>query len=283
MSSIFLGGSTMKLSCLPVSLYEDIFSGKKSVVDWVRFATTLELDGVDLSVKFFPTREEQELDAIRQEIKRTGLELCTLVCYPDLTHPDAGQRAGEIEQMKADVRLAAELGARFVRVTAGQRHPGLQREQGIRWVIEGFRQGLDEAEKLGITLAYENHTKGAPWQYWDFSQPAAIFLEILNALDGTPLRVCFDTANPLVIGEDAIALLEAVKERVVILHAFDIRTVGAFEPVRPGTGVAPIKQAFSILKASGFDGWVSVEEASRTGKDGFEKAVAFVRGAWEEA
>ena len=280
----------MKFSCLPVSLYEDIFSGRKSVVDWVRFATTLGLDGVDLSVKFFPTREEQEYatraypyDAIRQEIKMTGLELCTLVCYPDLTHPDAGQRAREIEQMKADVRLAATLGARFVRVTAGQRHPGLQREQGIRWVIEGFRQGLDEAEKLGITLAYENHTKGAPWQYWDFSQPSAIFLEILNALNGTPLRVCFDTANPLVIGEDAIALLEAVKERVVIVHAFDIRTVGAFEPVRPGTGVAPIKQAFSILKASGFDGWVSVEEASRTGKDGFEKAIAFVRDAWEKA
>ena len=273
----------MKLSCLPVSFYEDIFGGKKSVVDWVRFATTLGLDGVDFSVKFFPTRDVQGIDVICEEIKRTGLELCTLVCYPDLTHPDAEQRAREIEQMKADVRLAAGLGARFVRVTAGQRHPGLDRAQGIRWVVEGFRRGLDEAEKLGITLAYENHTKGAPWQYWDFSQPAEIFLEILNALAETPLGVCFDTANPLVISEDSIALLEAVKERVVIVHAFDIRAIGAFEPVCVGTGVAPIKQVFSILKANGFDGWVCVEEASRTGREGFEKSVSFVRRAWETA
>ena len=273
----------MKLSCLPVSLYEDIFSGEQSVFDWVRFAADLGLDGIDLSVKFFPNRDPHLLDTLREEIKKAGLELCMLACYSDFTRPDAGQRANEIEQMKADIQFAATLGARFVRVTAGQRHPGVSREQGIGWVVEGFRRMLDEADQLGVTLAYENHTKGAPWQYWDFSQPASIFLEILNHLADTSLGVCFDTANPLVINEDAIALLEAVKEHVVVVHAFDIRTPGTFEPVLVGTGAAPIPQVFSLLKARGFDGWVSVEEASRTGAKGFEKAIAFVRRTWEEA
>ena len=79
----------------------------------------------------------------------------------------------------------------------------------------------------GITLAYENHTKGTPWDYWDFSQPTEIFLEILHALSDTPLGVCFDTANPLVLKEDVLALLDKVIERVVVLHIFDMREVCA--------------------------------------------------------
>ncbi|HIB98149.1 TPA: hypothetical protein EYO63_00390 [Candidatus Poribacteria bacterium] len=272
--------SIMKLSCLPVSLYEDIFSGKRSILDWVHFGADLGLDGIDVSVKFFPTRETQMLEAIFEEAQRAELDICTLVCYPDFTHPDAFQREREIEQMKSDVRLAATLGAKFVRVTAGQNHPGLHRKQGICWAVEGLCRVLDEAEKVGVILAYENHTKGAPWQYWDFSQPGDIFLEILGNFTDTSLKVCFDTANPLVLGEDPIALLKVVKERVVTVHVFDIRAPNSFEPVLVGTGVSPIKEVLSVLKHGGFDGWLSVEEASHTGCEGFKKATSFVRHTW---
>lgn len=270
----------MKLSCLPVSFYEDIFSGKQTVSDWINFAADLGLDGLDFSVKFFPNQDAHVLSSVRAQVRRVGLELCTLVCYPDFTHPDADQRAREIEQMEAEVQLAATLGAKFVRVTAGQNHPGLDRTHGISWVVEGFQRALDVADRFGVTLAYENHTKGAPWKYWDFSQPSEIFLEILDHFADTDLRVCFDTANPLVINEDVIALLEAVSEKVVVVHAFDVRTAGNFEPVLVGTGASPIKEVLSTLKNNGFDGWVSVEEASREGTEGFEKAVAFVRHTW---
>ena len=86
-----------------------------------------------------------------------------------------------------------------------------------------------------------------------------------------PSRVCFDTANSLVLEEDPIALLEAVIDRIAVVHVFDIRTPGEFETVLVGTGASPIKQVLSILKRSGFDGWLSIEEASRTGEEGFEK------------
>ena len=273
----------MKLSCIPVSLYEDIFSGKKSVIDWIHFAAALGLEGVDFSVKFFPSRDEDSLNPITEEGQKIGIEFCALACYPDFTHPDADQRALEIEQMKADVQLTAALGAKYARVTAGQNHPGTNRAEGIRWAVDGLRQVLDEADRLGITLVYENHTKGAPWHYWDFSQPSDIFLEILNSLRDTSLKVCFDTANSLVLQEDPIALLEAVIDRIAVVHVFDIRTPGEFETVLVGTGASPIRQVFAILKRHGYDGWLSIEEASRTGETGFEKAVPFVRRAWEEA
>ena len=206
-----------------------------------------------------------------------------LACYSDFTHPDEIQRKQELANLKSDILLAKALGAKFVRVTAGQNHPATKRDVGVRWVIDGFRHALDEAEKHGIILAYENHTKGAPWQYWDFSQPSEIFLEILDALSDTPLGVCFDTANPLVLKEDVLALLEKVIERVVVLHVFDMREAGKFEPVRVGTGASPIPQVFSRMQQVNYDGWLSIEEASRQGQPGFEAAITYVKQTWQQA
>ncbi len=273
----------MKLSCLPVSLYDDIFTRKSTVADWIQLGAELGLDAVDFSIKFFPKRDAETIKNTRAALEKSNIEPCMLACYCDFTHPDAAQRSQELTDLKADIGLAKALGVKFIRVTAGQNHPGIEREAGVRWVTDGFRRALDEAEKHGITLAYENHTKGAPWDYWDFSQPTEIFLEILDALADTPLGVCFDTANPLVLGEDVLALLDKVIQRIVVLHIFDLRAVRVFEPVRVGTGASPIPQIFSCMRQTGYDGWLSIEEASRSGQKGFEQSIAYVRNTWEQA
>ncbi len=273
----------MKLSCLPVSLYDDIFSGKSGVTNWIQFGAELGLDAVDFSIKFFPARDAETIKQVRAALETHSITPCMIACYSDFTHPDPAQRAQELTDLKADIALAKALGAKFIRVTAGQNHPGTERTAGVQWVTDGFRHAIDAAEKHGITLAYENHTKGAPWDYWDFSQPTETFLEILDALSDTPLGVCFDTANPLVLGEDVLTLLEAVIHRIVVVHIFDLREVGVFEPVRVGTGASPIPQIFSRIRQTGYDGWLSIEEASRTGEKGFTESVAFIRDTWEQA
>ena len=273
----------MKLSCLPVSLYNDIFTGKSSVTDWIQYGAELGLDAVDFSIKFFPKRDTETIKQTRTALEKYNITPCMIACYSDFTHPDPAQRAQELTDLKADIALAKALGVEFLRVTAGQNHPGTERAVGVQWVTDGFRHAIDAAEKHGITLAYENHTKGAPWDYWDFSQPTEIFLEILDALSDTPLGVCFDTANPLVLSEDVLALLEQVVHRVVVVHIFDLREVGVFEPVRVGTGASPIPQVFSRMKQAGYDGWLSIEEASRLGQEGFTESIAFVRETWQQA
>ncbi|MXV73471.1 TIM barrel protein [Candidatus Poribacteria bacterium] len=273
----------MKLSCLPVSLYNDIFTGNSTVADWIQFGAELGLDAVDFSIKFFPKRDAETIKQTRTALENHNITPGMIACYSDFTHPDPAQRAQELTDLKADIALAKALGAEFIRVTAGQNHPGTERTAGVQWVTDGFRRALDEAEKHGITLAYENHTKGAPWDYWDFSQPTEIFLEILDALSDTPLGVCFDTANPLVLSEDVLALLEQIVHRIVVVHIFDLREVGVFEPVRVGTGASPIPQVFSRMRQAGYDGWLSIEEASRSGRNGFTESIAFVQKTWQHA
>jgi sugar phosphate isomerase/epimerase len=40
---------------------------------------------------------------------------------------------------------------------------------------------------------------------------------------------------------------------------------------------------FKAMIDNGYDGWVSVEEASRTAEDGFRQAIPYADQAWLEA
>jgi sugar phosphate isomerase/epimerase len=273
----------MKLSCLPVSLYPELTAGTRTLADWFRLAAELGLDGADVSVVHLPGRTPADLRPLRRQAETAGVQIAMLVTYADFTHPDAAERARQVQEIQAFCDVAAELGASFMRVTAGQNHPGVERAEGIEWAVAGLTACLDKAAAAGVTLCYENHTKGYAWSYNDFSQPADRFLEIVRRTAGTGLRLLYDTANTLGAGDDPLAVLEQVKERVSVVHINDIRRAGYFEPCLLGTGVAPVQEIFTILVQNGFDGWVSVEEASKTGEAGFRTAIPRAERLWVEA
>ncbi len=273
----------MKLSCLPVSYFPRIISGQMSMGQWAREASDIGLDGIDLSVLFLRGRAGSNLAAVRQEIVDAGMQLIVLNTYPDFTHPDSAERDRQAVQLSEDITAAAELGAAFVRVTAGQAHPHTGRTEGIEWAVEGLLGALPVAERCGPQLVYENHAKPGCWDCPDFSHPGDIFLEIVRATAGTSLGVLFDTANPVAIGDDPIALLAKVLERVCVVHASDTTSRGALVPAVIGTGLVPFADLFAQLQDAGFDGWVSMEEASGTGRSGIEQGAQFVRHVWAQA
>lgn len=273
----------MNLSCLPVSWFPQIIEGTKSVEEWLRFAGEAGLDGADLSVALLPDQRAETLRQLRRTAEDTGIKIVMLCTYSDFTSPEAEERSRQIEQLRAHIVVARELGATLIRVTAGQAHPGVSLDDGLTWAVEGLTTCLDEARKNGVRLVYENHTKGYPWTYSDFSQPKEVFLEIVRRTEGTSLGVNYDTANPLLEREDPLALMEQVVERIVSLHVNDIQRAGHFEPVLIGDGVSPIEEIFARAKKRGFTGWVCIEEASRRDEDGFRRAIAFARQAWASA
>jgi sugar phosphate isomerase/epimerase len=274
----------MKLSCVPATYFLDIVEGRMSIEAWIDLAASLGLDGLDFGQAWFRDRRPAVIAALRRRVGDRGLQACLLRCAPDFTHPDPGARRGTLDEMRAMVELAHDLGAPLVRVTAGQAHPSVSRADGIRWVVDALGALLPEAAAAGVTLAYENHTKASVWQYRDFSENPAVFLEIVRATEGTGLGVTFDTGNPLVQGDDPFPLLRHVARRVVSIDANDSKTRGRFEFCVVGQGLVPFAEVFGFLKReAGYDGWISVEEYSRTGDQGFREAVRFVREAWAAA
>jgi sugar phosphate isomerase/epimerase len=273
----------VKLSALPVSLYADLSARRRTLGDWFTLAARASLDGADVSALHVTDVTSAALASLRQQAADNGIAIAMLATYTDFTHPDAKARARQTDALRAWIDVGARLGAQLLRVTAGQDREGVDQADGLAWAAEGLTACLDEAVAAGILLLYENHVRGAAWTANDFTQPAARFLDVARRTRGSGLGVLFDTANNLALDEDPIAVLDAVLDRVGAVHVSDIRYRGTFEPTTLGTGVSPIPDVLARVAASGFDGWISIEEASRTGDDAFARAVRFTDGAWVAA
>jgi len=271
----------MKVSCLPVSHFGDITSGKMSTKQWFEAARDSGLDGVDISTLFIKNHTPVYLKQLKGELESVGLPVVMMVTYPDFSHPDPLQRDRELEYLSRDIAVASYLGVKYIRILAGQAHPETPIKEGIGWVVESFKKIAQKADKYGVKLVYENHAKPGSWDYTDFSQPTNIFLEIAEKIKDTSIGINFDTANVPAYGDDPIPVLEQIKDRVTTVHAADTAVKGALNPVLLGTGVVPFEDIFGLLKKSGFDGWICIEEASNTGMGAFKKAADFVRDTWE--
>ncbi len=273
----------LPLSCLPVSYFDALRTGRLSLARWAAEAAGLGLDAIDVSRLFVGGLRDAAIRALRRDIEAEGVGVLVLNSYPDFTHPETAARRRALEGLHRDIRRAGLLGARIVRVTAGQAHPGTRRAHGLRWAADGLQAAEETARARGVTLALENHSKPGVWRYYDFAYATDVFLDLARILRGTSVRILFDTANTLAYGDDPLPVLDAVYDRVVCLHAADIRARGSFQPTRIGQGAVPFHTLFRFLKQAGYTGWVSIEEASRTGRSGVRQAVDFIRRAWHRA
>ncbi len=273
----------MKLSCLPVSFFQQIINGEMTIGEWARLGRAAGLDGIDMSVLFLKSLEPAYLDSVREEIESAGSRLVMVTSYPDYTHPDPAERAHQIQLERDYIAAVGRMGGEMIRATSGQAHPGLQEADGIRWALEGLKACESAGQQAGVKIVLENHGKPGCWQYTDFDQPTHIFLALAEGIRGTSIGINFDTANPIAYGDDPLPILEKVMDQVVSVHAADTDTRGALNHVLLGTGLVPFKDVFRYLKAHGFDGWICMEENSRLGPQGVKDAAAFIRRTWDEA
>jgi sugar phosphate isomerase/epimerase len=273
----------MLLSCLPVSLYAELGDGRRSLADWFRFAGALGLDGADVSAAHLTRRSPADLAALRRQAEDAGVRIAMLATYSDFVHPSGAERRRRAEDLARWIDAGSALGVSAVRVTAGEDRSDVGEADALGWIAGGLTASAAHGRAAGLRVLYENHVRGATWARHDFTQRASRFIDVVRRTKESGLEILFDTANNLALGEDPLTVLEEVIDRVGAVHVSDIRRVGAFEPTVIGTGVSPIPAILRRLVRAGFDGWVSVEEASHTGEEGFRRGVAFADAAWTAA
>jgi sugar phosphate isomerase/epimerase len=273
----------MKLSCLPVSYFAQIINGQMTVGQWAREGAALGLDAIDISILFVKETTPSYLASLRQQIEDAGIGLTMVCLYTDFTHPDAGERRRQIDLAAQQVAAAAQLGARYCRMTSGQGHPETPREQGLEWSLAGMLQTLATGKAHHIEPIFENHARPGVWQYPDFCFPSDIFLELVRRSENTGLGVNWDTANQIAYGDDPLPVLKQVLHRVVTVHAAETSTRGALNHVLLGTGLVPFEAQFRMLQQAGWDNWICIEENSKLGHDGVARSVQFVREMWQQA
>ena len=274
-----------KLAAFPKGFIRQLVSGEMSIYEWIELATKLEIDGLEFYNDFADVKDPANWPKIRKAVEATGMVIPMMCASPDFTIPDPVGRAREVEKEIASIRMSSELGAKYCRVLSGQRRKEITREEGLGYVVASIEACLPIAEELGITLIIENHYKDDFWTEPEFAQMMDVFVELVGRIDSPWFGVNFDPSNAIAAGEEPLDLLEAVKHRVVTMHASDRYLAnGTIEDLRRqeggtagyvsffkhgviGKGLNDYDAIFSTLKGVGFDGWISIED----GVDGMEQ------------
>jgi sugar phosphate isomerase/epimerase len=286
----------MKIAAFP-KCYLDIIPQQMTVFQWIEQSKTLGAEGLEMYERFFTSLDDGYIDNVAEAIHNAGYAMPMLCCSPDFTNPEADGRKRAIEFETEMVRITRRLGGprACCRILSGQRYPEVSVEQGLEWVVEAINQVLPVAREYDVVLGLENHYKDGFWKYPEFAQKQEIFLQLLDAIpDRTHFGVQYDPSNAIVAGDDPIALLRRVVDRVVTMHASDrylaegttldeLRqrdgTLGYSPNLRHGVvgqGLNDYKQIFSILAAAGYTGWASIEDGMN-GMEEMKQSIEFLQ------
>ena len=268
-----------------------------TVFDWISMARGLDVEGLEMYDRFFTSLDRDYLLRVREAVEHAGFSIPMLICSPDFTYPDPRERLRAIEYQRKMIEVARLLGGEGVvcRTLSGQQRPQVSREQGVRWVVDAIRQVIPDARRRGVVLGMENHYKDSQWTLPEFALRQDVFLEIVQAIDERRyFGVQYDPSNAIVAGDDPIALLEKVKDRVVSMHASDRRlkegvTMEQFRKSDHvmgysqllshgviGKGLNDYDKIFSILSQVNFAGWISIEDGVN-GIDEIKESLAFLK------
>ena len=283
-----------RISLFPKCYFDELCAGEMDYLQWLRDAAHLGGEGIEHYDGFLTPLGPDASRKVREVMDETG-QVSSMLCFsPDFTHPDAAERARQVQRQRDAIDLCVDLGVRHCRTLSGQRLPDMSRADGVTRTIEGITRSLEYAATRDVVLCMENHYKDGNWQYPEFAQAEDVFLEIVEQIDSPFFGVQYDPSNAIVGGYDPIAFLEKVKHRVVTMHASDryladgatlddlTQAYGstgysaALKHGETGKGLNDYDAIFRILASVGYDGWISIEDGMN-GLDELTRSAEFLK------
>lgn len=284
-----------KLAAFPKAFMQALCKdGTMRVAEWINLAVKLDIEGLEWYAGFLEMADEANWPLFRRMVEDHGKVIPMMCCSPDFTNRDAAFREKEIAKQKRWIDMTYTLGGGFCRVLSGQKRPELGIDEGVKLAADCIEACLPYAQERGITLIIENHYKDDFWEYPEFAQKMDVFFKLVDSIHHPNFGVNYDPSNTYLAGEDPIALLDKVLNRVVTMHASDrYLKYGSLEDLRNeeggavgyakrlshgeiGKGLNDYDAIFSRLAGAGFNGWISIEDGV-DGMEQLERSVAFLR------
>ncbi len=199
---------------------------------------------------------EEDPILMRDIIARYGLKLSGLSAHCPLMRPEIS-----VNYLRQAIRFASDAGAPVINTDEGVKPDWMDDEQAFAIMKYTLTMVMQTAERYGIYVAIEPHQV--------YTSKTEGLLRIASLVDSPLLKINYDTGNAFLGGEDPYAGLDAVKDRVVHMHAKDIsirqsedergKVTGTPVGCACGEGVIDWARVVSILNTVGFQGVYSVE------------------------
>ena len=90
-----------RISVFPKCWFDDFVAGTRDYLAWIREAPSLGGEGVEHYDGFLRSFDAADVDPVVAALAETG-QPTSLVCFsPDFTHPDADERARQVQRQRA--------------------------------------------------------------------------------------------------------------------------------------------------------------------------------------
>jgi sugar phosphate isomerase/epimerase len=177
----------LKPAICAYSYRKELQSKTLSYTDLVRIAVDNDIDGLDLTVYWFPNTEESFLMPLRRMAYINGVEIYSISVRTNLCQPEAAQRQEQVREIMKWVDVAAKLGAGHIRIFGGNVPKGHTEEDAVGWCVDVLTRASDYAGKHGVILGLENH--GGITDY------ATRIVEIVTKVNSDYVGINLDTGN----------------------------------------------------------------------------------------
>jgi sugar phosphate isomerase/epimerase len=203
------------------------------------------------------TSLDTDPEEIKQMVAASGVKISAVSSHSDLLNPEFG-----VLYARRGIRYAKALGANIVQITEDMYPPKWITEQVAYEIIKTNLRAISETcEENGVYIGVEPHGP--------YTTKIKHMLRILELVDSPWIRVNYDSGNTFLGGEDPYAMLDAVADKVVHVHAKDIssqqadaergKVTGTAVGCACGDGVIDWSRIVKRLKQAKFTGVLSVE------------------------
>ena len=254
----------LKLSLAAYSFRQalDLKKPTMTLFDFIDLAADLPLDAVELTSYYWAESTPEYAAKLKGHAAKRKLAVSGVPVGNTFTLKDDAKRKAEIAKTKEWIERAGQVGAKTVRIFAGNLEKGETLGNAQMRVVAAIEECLPVAEKAGVLLALENHggITATPDQLLALVKPIKSQSLGVNIDTGN-----FKTANPY---EDVAKI---APYGVVCQVKTEVYPGGKKEE-------ADLGKMVQILKSANFHGFVALEyEATPDPKTAVPKYVKELR------
>ena len=254
----------LKLSLAAYSFNKalDLKKPTMTLFDFIDIAGTLPVDAVELTSYFWAETTDAYLQKLQAACAAKKLVVSGVPVGNNFCIRDEKKRAGEIQKVKDWTERAAKIGAKTVRIFAGNLEKGDTLERCQKQVTDAMAECCDVAAKHGVLLALENHG--------GITDTAEHLLELVKPVKSPALGVNIDTGN-FKTADPYADIAKIAPYGVVSQVKTEVYPGGKKEE-------ADLARVVKILKDANFHGYVALEyEAAEDPKTAVPKYVRELR------
>jgi sugar phosphate isomerase/epimerase len=222
--------------------------------DWDQIVTAAQTYGYDalelrgyLNSMDLPSAEPftiQNRASTRRRLEDIGIAVCCISSSGVVAQAN-------LDHVRAHCELASALGAPMVRVFGGNLPEGTPRQEAIAHAAITLRSFGDAAQAEGVQIVLETHDA--------FSTGESV-AELLAATDHPSVYALWDLHHPYRQGESPEETCRYLAGKIRHVHIKDSKD-GAYTLF--GEGDVPLDAMLALLRATNYDGPISVEWEKR--------------------